>query len=44
MDLQSKQEELLGWDKRPAPCAQEVHQVALIEEEKHIRANGTRLP
>lgn len=39
MDLQSEEQELLRWDKRPAPCAQEVHQVALIEEDKHVRTN-----
>lgn len=33
-DLQGEQEELLGRDERPAPCAQEVHQVALTEEDK----------
>lgn len=31
---QSKQEELLGRDECPAPRAQEVHQVALTEEDK----------
>lgn len=36
-DLQGKQEELLGWDERPAPRAQEVHQVALTEEDKMIQ-------
>lgn len=44
MDLQSEQEELLGRDKRPAPRAQEVDQVALIEEEKHVRTDGMGLP
>lgn len=34
MDLQGEQEELLGRDERPAPRAQEVHQVALTEEDK----------
>lgn len=43
MDLQSEQEELLGRDDRPAPCAQEVHQVALTEEEKPVRTNGLGL-
>lgn len=33
-DLQGEQEELLGWDECPAPCAQEVHQVALTEKNK----------
>lgn len=33
-NLQSEQEELLGRDERPAPRAQEVHQVALTEEDK----------
>lgn len=33
-DLQGEQEELLGRDERPAPCAQEVHQVALTEKDK----------
>ena len=44
MDLQSEQEELLGRDKCTASCAQEVHQVALTEEEKCIRTNGTGVP
>lgn len=44
MDLQREQEELLGRDTRPAPRAQEVHQIALTEEKKHVRTNGRGLP
>lgn len=38
VNLQHKEQKLPGGDKGSAPCVQEVHQVALTEEEKPVRA------
>lgn len=43
-NLQGKQEELLGRDECPAPCAQEVHQVALTEKDTMSQDNRMELP